>query len=558
MIDSLTDSSSKIKVAIYTRVSTQEQEVDGYSLDAQNKRLREYVTNNPGLNQVTQDEWIFSDTDSGSIIDRPSLTKLRELVAQKKIQAVLVWKIDRLSRNLQHLLILFDEFEKAGVSLISLQENINFSGPIGKLVFQMFGAIAQFERELIKDRTKVGRIASAEAGNFTGATIPFGYRAIANANGKGKKLEVITSEKMWVRKIFTMYVDKRLGFGEIATKLNQHNVPLGLGSLRKRKDQSWTTRMVGTLIENRIYTGQFIANKTRPDGSELPSDQWTIVEVPPCIDRLTYTLAQEIREGKSFGNNKKYLLAGKLKGIMDGISKGMSGVKRAKGGYSYRRKPFTANGIRQSVLEVPMKQVDEYIWNKLVYAFKSPHEFVHEYLTGLNSNAESAQELEKYIVSLEQEIAKIELALDRLQTDYYDQGSISKEQFHKMHNARTAKLEEIQKSLNEASNRLLINSQAKVEIKTLKDIAQYIPGDVKTYTLPQKKILVDLFVDRVEIEQVVLADGSKKRDAHVYYRFNPNKWLSWKPRGYTDEEQTNNKRRPSDSQKDENGATCRT
>lgn len=558
MILDTADGSPKVKVAIYTRVSTQEQEVDGYSLEAQNKRLREYVTNNPGLNQETHEEWIFSDTDSGSIIDHPALVKLRELVAQKKVQAVLVWKIDRLSRNLQHLLILFDEFEKASVRLISLQENINFSGPIGKLVFQMFGAIAQFERELIKDRTKVGCIASAEAGNFTGAAIPFGYRAIRNPNGKGKKLEVIVSEKIWVKKIFSMYVDKRLGFGEIATHLNTHNVSLGLGSLRKRKDQSWTTRMVGTLIENRIYTGQFIANKTRPDGGELPSDQWTVVEVPGCIDRLTYTLAQEIRGGKSFGNNKKYLLAGKLRDITGGISKGMSGVKRAKGGYSYRRKPFIQNGTRHSVLEIPMKQIDEYIWNKLVYAFKSPHEFVQEYITGLNSNAESVQELEKYIALLEQEIAKIELALERLQTDYYDHGEISKETFHKMHNDRITKLEAMRGSVIEASNRLMINSQAKVEIETLKDIAKYIPGDIKAYTLPQKKILVDLFVETVQVEQVVLADGSKKRDVHIYYRFNPKKWLSWKPRGYTEEELTDNKKRPTDSQKDENGATCRT
>lgn len=540
------------------RVSTQEQEVDGYGLDAQNTKLRAHVTNNPGLNLETREEWIFKDTDTGSILERDGLSELRALVKEKKVHSVLVWKIDRLSRNLQHLLILFDEFEKAGVSLISLQENINFAGPIGKLVFQMFGAIAQFERELIKDRTKVGRIASAEAGNFTGAAIPYGYKSVTNPSGKGKKIEIIPEEKVRVKKIFEWYIYGKMGFGEIADKLNSLKIPLGQGTNRKRTNTKWTTRIVGSLVENRVYTGAFIANKTRHDGSELPTDQWTIVNVPPCIDNLTFTLAANIREGKAFGNNKKYLLSGKLKDISVTPPKGMTGVKRFKGGHSYRRKPFTENNIRYSVYEVPMKPLDDYVWNKIVYAFKNPKQFVNNYLTKIKGGSESTKAIETEIANLKGEIAKAQLAIDKLNVDYYDDGKISEDKFFTLTKEREVRISTLSKELDEAESMLYVNDCAQAEIAVLKEIAAGVRDDMKTLSLAEKKILIDLFVERIELLQEVDGEGNKKRTAHIYYRFNPKKWLEWKPRGCTNESLVNNKKRPTDSQKDENGATCRT
>ncbi len=85
------------------------------------------------------------------------------------------------------------------------------------------------------------------------------------------------------------------------------------------------------------------------------------------------------------------------------------------------------------------------------------------------------------------------------------------------------------------------------------EIAVHIPSGIKTMELAPKKILVDLFVERIELQLVEEADGSKKRQVHIYYRFNPKKWLEWKPRGCTNESLVNNKKRPTDSQKDENG-----
>ena len=126
-MDVFNPSQDKRRVAIYIRVSTAEQKIDGYSLEAQTKRLLEYV-NNPAFNYITKKEWLFYDVHTGSDLNREELNTLMEGVRKKKFDAVLVWKIDRLSRSLKHLLGIFDEFEKNEVSFISVQENIDFNG----------------------------------------------------------------------------------------------------------------------------------------------------------------------------------------------------------------------------------------------------------------------------------------------------------------------------------------------------------------------------------------------------------------------------------------------
>src|SRR5690606_22218685 len=143
------------RVAIYIRVSTAEQKMDGYSMEAQEEKLWDYVEKNGGL--ISKKEWIYKDAHTGSDLNRPEFQRLMKDVRDGKYDAVLIWKIDRLSRSLKHLLTIFEDLVKVKVSLISLQENIDFSGPIGALIFQIFGAIAQFERELIKGRTQFGK-----------------------------------------------------------------------------------------------------------------------------------------------------------------------------------------------------------------------------------------------------------------------------------------------------------------------------------------------------------------------------------------------------------------
>jgi len=134
------------RVAIYTRVSTQEQ-----STKAQATELLAFAKNR---------NWtvvkVYADKISGTINSRPALDELMADCRKRKVDAVLVWKFDRFARSLRHLVTALEEFKGLGIDFISATEGVDTTVPSGELVFQIFGAIAQFERTLICERVKAG------------------------------------------------------------------------------------------------------------------------------------------------------------------------------------------------------------------------------------------------------------------------------------------------------------------------------------------------------------------------------------------------------------------
>jgi putative DNA-invertase from lambdoid prophage Rac len=135
-----------MKAAIYSRVSTQEQ-----NPLLQENTLKEYAKNNN-----IEVYKCYSDTTSGSKSSRPGLNTLMFDGRKKLFDVVLVYKLDRLGRSLQHLLNIIEEWQKRGIAFISISQGMDTTQASGKLVFNVLGAIAEFERELISERTKLG------------------------------------------------------------------------------------------------------------------------------------------------------------------------------------------------------------------------------------------------------------------------------------------------------------------------------------------------------------------------------------------------------------------
>ena len=135
-----------MKVAIYCRVSTGEQDAD-----KQEDICKEYCKrNNLDIYKV------YKDIISGSKDSRPEFNILLEDMRTMKFDCIMVTKLDRLGRSLQHLLSMFNEFNKRGIHFIASTQNIDTSSPSGRLQMQIMGAFAEFEREIIRERTKEG------------------------------------------------------------------------------------------------------------------------------------------------------------------------------------------------------------------------------------------------------------------------------------------------------------------------------------------------------------------------------------------------------------------
>jgi DNA invertase Pin-like site-specific DNA recombinase len=136
------------RVAVYSRVSTNH----GQDPELQLRELREYAASR-GLTIIQE----YTDVGfSGSKDSRPALNRLMADASQRKFDAVLVWKLDRFGRSLRHLVNALAELEALGLTFISLRDNLDLSTPSGRLMFQIIGAMAEFERSLIQERVKAG------------------------------------------------------------------------------------------------------------------------------------------------------------------------------------------------------------------------------------------------------------------------------------------------------------------------------------------------------------------------------------------------------------------
>jgi DNA invertase Pin-like site-specific DNA recombinase len=150
--------SNKKVAAIYVRCSTAEQETD-----MQEMELREYCGRR-GWEQI-----LYRDKgQSGAKQDRPALNLLLNDLRKRKVDVILVWSLDRLARSLKQLLTISEECRSLGVDLVSLRQNIDTTLPAGRLTFQILGAVAEFERELLRDRVKAGMAQARRAGKRIG------------------------------------------------------------------------------------------------------------------------------------------------------------------------------------------------------------------------------------------------------------------------------------------------------------------------------------------------------------------------------------------------------
>ena len=176
-----------MRVAIYTRVST----LKGQDCEVQAHELREYCARR-GWEIVAE----FSDTGfSGAKDSRPALDKMLRSARRREFDVLLVWKLDRLSRSLRHLVNLLSEFESIGLALASLTDAIDFTTPQGKLMFALVSAFGEFERSLIRERILSGlALARAKGTKFGRPRVAVDAARIALLRSAGHSWSAICRE----------------------------------------------------------------------------------------------------------------------------------------------------------------------------------------------------------------------------------------------------------------------------------------------------------------------------------------------------------------------------
>lgn len=240
-------------IAIYCRVSTDEQAEFGYSIDEQKRLLEEWCKANDYIIYKCYSDRGISGKN---IKDRPALKELLSDAKEGKFDMVISWKINRVSRKLEDVLKIVSLLEKNNITFKSYSEPFETDTPAGRMQFQMMALIGEFERGTIAQNVKMGMIAKAKSGNWCGGRV-LGYDLVPNNSPeeekKGKnKLEINEKEAEIVRFIFNEY-SKGKGYKAINNQINK----LGY---KTKKGNNFSVGSIRDILTNPVYIGEIRYN----------------------------------------------------------------------------------------------------------------------------------------------------------------------------------------------------------------------------------------------------------------------------------------------------------
>ncbi len=236
-----------MKAAIYCRVSTDDQEKEGTSLQTQMQSCLNYCREKDY--DVSQR---FSEAYSGLTLDRPKLTELRGLVRSNQIDIIVIYCLDRLSRNATHGVIIRDELDKHHAVLESVTEDIDKT-PLGEAITYLRGTFSQIEAEKIRERTMRGKMEHLKNGRLPQGT-GIGIYGYSWDKATGKR-QIIDHEADTVRTMFSMAING-ISTNKIAITLNQSGIKTKTGSL-------WYPLTVRRTLNNETYTGKTYFGQTK-------------------------------------------------------------------------------------------------------------------------------------------------------------------------------------------------------------------------------------------------------------------------------------------------------
>jgi DNA invertase Pin-like site-specific DNA recombinase len=347
------DRRGALRCAIYTRKSTEhglEQEFN--SLDAQREACESYIKSQASQGWRAVPTRYDDPAYSGGNLERPALKRLLADIEAGKVDVVVVYKIDRLTRSLADFAKLVETFDARSISFVAVTQQFNTTTSMGRLTLNVLLSFAQFERELASERVKDKIAASRKKGKWTGGTVPLGYEI------KDRKLAINKTEAQTVRTIFKLYLQTG-SLNKLIPELDRRKIVTKRRKTEVKKYQGgilFTYGPLSYLLKNRIYLGEI-----------HHGGKWFKGEHPPILDSTTFNRVQDqlksntIKRPKGQSANDAPLI-GKL---FDDRNNRMGPSFSRKNGVRYRFYISTALRGRKhlagSVKRVPATEIEQLI-----------------------------------------------------------------------------------------------------------------------------------------------------------------------------------------------------
>ncbi|WP_213586635.1 recombinase family protein [Paenibacillus sp. J2TS4] len=494
--------SKPVKVAIYTRVSTEEQAEQGYSIEAQLDTLRNYCKL---YGKEIHEEYVDAGISGTSIEGRFALQRLLKDAEKNLFQEVLVWKINRLARNSLDLLTTIEQFKRLNISFRSFTENFETETPTGKLTLQMMSAIGEFERNTIVENVKMGMRQRAKTGKHNGK-LPLGYQVIADPgdpSGRSKVI-IVEAEAIIVRKIFELYAIGR-GLKSIANELNHSGYKTKTGN-------TFSTTAIKEILNNPFYNGKIRYNRYEnwSDKRRRGKSAEPIIadgKHEAIISDVLWEKVQFLLQKKSFTPSRifdgEFLLSGLIRCPKCGAAMVASRTRsKTKTGEHVNRLYYSCGAFRSkgssvcSANSIRKQEAEEEVMNRLTRVL-SKERILRAIVDKINHKLITRtiplqSELSHIRSQLEQAESKKRLYLDLIEQNKIDKSTI------------TERIQEIQADLiklraekSRLELELTEGNTSPVAFEQVRELIHGLNQILTTAPFEQRKTMLHLFIKRI-------------------------------------------------------------
>ena len=513
---------TKVKrAAIYLRVSTDEQ-TKGYGLTVQKGKLESFVSSQ---DYSLSEKHIYSEEGfSGTlpISARPELKRLFDDAKNKEFDVVLVYRLDRFFRKTRLLLEAIELLNSYSIGFRSTTEAFDTTNSTGKFMTTLLGAVAEMERDTIRERTMGGRITAAKSGLWVTGVPPYGYRVT-----KAKKLVVVEEEAKIVKKFYEWCVYERLPLRTIATKVNGMNIttPKHMTFKKRKTFNHWYERTIGRILTNEVYTGTAYFRKyKRPfknltslirDDLKRPADEWIKFPVPPIISTELFEKAKEQltrnRDDAQRNTQRTYLFS-KL------VYCGYCGFKMFCGYQPPKKnRPETNKGTKyyHGVHRKPdavgttkrCLHCDQYaesrlepIWDCLKGILQNPRN-IKPQLERYKFKGENKEDIKIKIADLRKKIKSIEIKEGKLISLYLDQESMNEKQYNEIYTANKQEKEKTQTEIMKLEQSFVKGKDEQDRRLVIESLCAEVRSKLDTVGYEEKEKIIHLFIDRINLFQ---------------------------------------------------------
>lgn len=487
-----------IRAAFYARVSSEKQARQN-TIGSQLASLRERIAAD-GLTLLPEHDFV-DDGYSGSTLLRPALERLRDVAYAGQLDRLYVLAPDRLARNYAHQILILEELQRHCVEVVFLNQSLG-STPEERMMVQMQGVVAEFERTKILERSRRGRRHAAQQGSVrVFGHAPFGYRYQSKRVHGEARFEIVAEHAEVVQQIFAWVALERVSLSEVRRRLHRRGVSSPGGQAR------WPVSTLDSLLRNSTYRGQavFHCGASMHAGNAKVTPEAIVIPVPALVSDALFQAAQEQleengRRHRQRRDGEPHLLQGLL--ICQNCGRAFVHSTCRSSRFPrvymyYRCTSMMGDGARQRTCTnpaIPASDLEETVWQDVRAVLQEPRRLAIEYQRRLTQAPRQA-ESEHW---LEQQRVKAQSVLDRL-IDAYQSGLLQKDEFAPRVEQARQRLKNWQTQLDQLHAAQAHEETVEKALGNLDEFAARIEANLSNPTPLQQREIMKALIKRVEI-----------------------------------------------------------